>query len=238
MAHRHRHTHAGRRDAQLRIVKDLARLVDDLDFLFVVAARFGAPPARHHVVGKLVGVGDDRRLLPFGDRFRLLLELVDESPARARRRLVRGDEDPFEAGLLLQRVEDHRQWDRAAVRVGDDALVVADVFAVHLGDDERHVLLHAPGRAVVDHQGSGLGRDRAVHQPDVTAGGEERDIDAFESRLLELVDCDRAAVVGHGQAFRPLGGQCDDTFARKSPLRQHAQHLVADHAGRADDSNV
>jgi len=42
---RHWDADAGRGDAQLRIVKDLARLVDDLDFLFVVAARFGAPPA-------------------------------------------------------------------------------------------------------------------------------------------------------------------------------------------------
>jgi len=107
-----------------------------------------------------------------------------------------------------------------------------------LRHDQRHVFLHAPRRAVVDHQGAGLRRHWAVHQGDVAARREQRDVDALECRLAELLDLQRTAVVWHGQTLRPLGREGDDAFARKLPLREDAQHLVSDHPGRADDSNV
>src|SRR5436190_244674 len=94
MAYGHRHADAGRGDAQLWLVKDLARLVDDLHFLFVVAVGFGVPAARHHVVRELVRVHNHRRLLAFGDRPCLFLELIDERAPGAGAGLIRGHEDP------------------------------------------------------------------------------------------------------------------------------------------------
>ena len=43
-----------------------------------------------------------------------------------------------------------------AVRVGDDAVVVSDRVAVHLGDDERCVRVHAEDGRIVDDDAAGL----------------------------------------------------------------------------------
>ena len=43
-----------------------------------------------------------------------------------------------------------------AVRVGDDAVVVSDRVAVHLGDDERCVRVHAEDGGVVDDDAASL----------------------------------------------------------------------------------
>ena len=88
--------------------------------------------------------------------------------------------DALQTCPLAQRLEHHREWDRAAVRVGDDAFVVLDVPGVHLWDDKGHVLLHPPGRAVVHYQCARLDCRRGVDQGDIGAGGEERYIDAVE----------------------------------------------------------
>ena len=238
VADRDWHPNAGGRDAQIGLVEDLPRLVDDLDLLLVVPAGLRVPAAGHDVVRELIGVDSQRRLCAFGDRFRLLLELVDEKSPGARRRLVGGHEDALEPDLLLQRVEDDDEWDGAAIGVGDDALVSADVLGIDLGHHERHVCLHPPGRAVVDDEGAGLRRDRPVHQSRVAARGEECDVDALERGFGDLPDLELAPVVGDGHAFRPLRSEGDDALTWKVSLRQDAKYLGPDHPGRADDSNV
>jgi hypothetical protein len=55
----------------------------------------------------------------------------------------------------VQRLEHHRQRDRAAVRVRDDAVVLGCAPAVHLGHHERNPVLEAIGGRLVD-------RDRAA----------------------------------------------------------------------------
>ena len=219
-------------------MEDLARLVDDLDLLLVVAVRLQPPTTGHDVVGELVRIRGDRRLRAVGDGPGLLLELVDKRPAGAGGRLIGRHQHPLETDGLLERIESDRQRDRAAVGVGDDALVLTDVLGVDLGHHERDVLLHAPGGAVVDHERARLGGGRAIHQRDVTACGEERHVDAFECRLVDLLDVEGRAVVGNGQALGALRSQGDDALAWKVALREHAKHLGADHSGRADDSNV
>src|SRR6266852_1810659 len=54
MSYRHRDTNAGRGDGQLRIVEDLARLMDELHLLLVVAVDVRLPTARDDVVGELM----------------------------------------------------------------------------------------------------------------------------------------------------------------------------------------
>ena len=64
-------------------MEDLAGLPDDLHLLLVVALGVGLPAARDDVVGQLVRVDVDGRLLTVGDGSGLVGELVDESFARA-----------------------------------------------------------------------------------------------------------------------------------------------------------
>ena len=146
--------------------------------------------------------------------------------------------DALQACPLAQRLEHHREWDRAAVRVGDDAFVVLDVPGVHLRDDKGHVLLHPPGRAVVDHYRAGLDCDRRVHEGDVAAGREERDVDALERVLAQCLDGEPAAVVCHRHALGPFRGERDHPLRREAALGQDLEHLLPDDPRRPDDGNV
>ena len=217
---------------------DLARLVDDLDLFLVVPVGLWPPAAGDDVVGELPRIDAGLRLGAGGDRLRLLVELVDQGLAGARRGLIGRDQDAFNTHLLVQRAEDDGKRDGAAVGIGDDALVARDVVPVDLGHDQGHVLLHPPGRAVVDHYRAGLDRDRRVHERDVAAGREERDVDALERVFVQRLDGEPAAVVCHRHALGPFRGERDHPLRREAALGQDLEHLLPDDPRRPDDGNV
>src|SRR5205823_4572652 len=97
--------------------------------------------------------------------------------------------------------------DGAAVGDRDDALALADPVAVHLRYDQRHVLLHPPGAALVDHQRARLDGRRRELERLRAADREEGDVDPTEGALGELLDLDSAAVVGQPGAGRAAGGE-------------------------------
>ena len=88
----------------------------------------------------------------------LLVELLDAGPAGAGDGLVGAGDHAAQPGHVVQRLQHRHGGHGRAVRVGDDALGdrVQEV-GVDLGDDERHVRVHAPGRGVVDDDGPGGG---------------------------------------------------------------------------------
>mgnify|MGYP007068789169 CR=1 FL=1 len=86
----------------------------------------------------------------------LLLELGDRLVAGSGNRLVGGDDQALEPGRVVERRQGHHHHHGGAVRVRDDALVVLRGLGVDPGDDQRHVLMHAPETGVVDNDGSGL----------------------------------------------------------------------------------
>ena len=77
-------------------------------------------------------------------------QLLHPLDARARSRLVGADSDAPEARGLVQRLQHHRQRNRAAVRVRDDAVVLGGAPAVHLRHDERHAVRQAKRGRLVD----------------------------------------------------------------------------------------
>ena len=165
---------------------------------------------------------------------RLVREPVHRLRAGAGDRLVGRDPDAGEAGLLVERLEDAGERDRAAVRVGDDAAVADRAGAVHLGDDERDPVLEPVGGGLVD-------RDRAARDGvrDELARGagadrEEEDVDVaarerLRRRLLDRVPADLAA----RRARRR-----EDADVLEAVLAQQAERDGADGAGAADDADA
>ena len=75
--------------------------------------------------------------------------------------------------------DDHH--DGGAVRVGDDSAgTVQRIGGVALGHDERHVLVHAEGGGVVNHDGTEASDVGCKLFGSACAGGGEGDVHVFE----------------------------------------------------------
>ena len=234
----HWDAHARGSDVQRRVVENLAGLGDQLHLLFVVTVGIGLPSTGDDVVGKLVRGRIHLRGFRGGDCVGLALELIQQRAPRTRRRLVGRDDNAPNRRAPAQGIEDHRQRDGGAVWAGDDAFVVANVAAVHLGNHQRHVRLHPPSGALVDDQRTCFGSDRRIEQRYVRACREHRDIDALEGVVAEAADGQLVAVVCDLAADRPLRRDRADAGHGESALRQDLQHLLTDQTRRADDGNV
>ena len=191
VAQEDRHAHAGGGHREGRVAQDLPGLVHHLHLFLRVAVVEEGIDVRQHVEGDAVREGLGFRLAGVHQVGDLLLELLDALLALARDRLVGRDDDAPELRGVVQRLEHDDHLDGRAVGVGDDAAVLRhrDRLGVHLGDDERDVVLHAEGAGVVDDDrplpdcngSEGLARTRPRT--------EEDDVDIGELALLRLLDC-------------------------------------------------
>ncbi len=224
---------AGRAHPDRSIAEDLAGLVDELALLVgVIVSRREAAGVGEDVECDLVGVLLRRRDAPVVEqRMRLVEQLIDGPPAGAGNGLVGGDHEPLDAGRVLQRLERHDHLHRRAVRVGNDAAVARQGIGVDLADDERHVLLHAPARGVVDHHGARGGEPRRPLTGGRAAGREEGDVEAPDRLLVQALNGEAAVELPPDGA---LGGEWHDLLGGKAPLPQQPQHQSADLTGRAD----
>ena len=75
----------------------------------------------------------------------LLLELRHALLACPRNRLIGRHNDAADLRDIVERLQPHHHNDGRAVRVCDDALVRLNCLGVDLGDDERHLGVHAEG---------------------------------------------------------------------------------------------
>ncbi len=111
-------------------------------------------------------------------------------------------------------------------------------FAVDLGDDERHVGIHAEGRRVVDHDRTGggeLGGELARRR---CAGGEQRDVEAARVGGRGIFDDDVGAVPGQRRAGGTGRREVAHLGDREVAFGEQAPHHGADLACRADDPDT
>ena len=102
----------------------------------------------------------------------LLVELVHPLLPGAARGLVGGNDDAPDGDEVVQRLEGDHHLDRRTVRVGDDVAARrhVEVMGVHLRDDERHIVVVAKARRVVDDHRTGFGRPWRIAAGDLTPG--------------------------------------------------------------------
>ena len=131
-------------------------------------------------------------------------------------------------------VHDHRR----AVGVGDHAVVLVRSPGVDLRHDQRHAVLHAEGRRVVDHDAARrFGRRRELPAARA-AGREECDVAALERFVLQLLDLVGLAVELELLAHRAGRGEEPQRGDRETPPLEDAEDLHSDCAGSADDRDV
>ncbi len=144
-------------------------------------------------------------------------------------------------GAIVQRLERHHHLDGRAIRIGDDAalLIERDRLRIDLGHDQRHVLVHAELRGVVDHHRAGLGGTRRMDRRDLGARREQRDVDALEIEGVEIAHLEHRVVAERDLAAdRARRGDGMDLGGRKLAFGENTQHLAADIAGGADHRDL
>ena len=232
----HRHADAGHADRDLFVFEDLAGFLDDLGFLVVVA---GLGINSGVMVEQVEGVGmrhhPGRIDLPVEIGAGRFHELFHRSRPGAARGLVGRDDHALDAVLLMDRPQRHQRGDRGAVRVGNDALVIANAVRVDLGDHQRHVRVHAEGGGIVDHDGAGLDRGGRELPGDAATCREQRDIDAFKGMFGDLFDHDLLAAERNRLAGRPRARQRLQFADRETALVHGGDELGADRTGYADN---
>ena len=211
-----RHAHARRLDRQLGQLHDLLRLGAELRLLVELLA-VEVPVHAQVVLG-----------------LRLVAKALHRLRACARDRLVGRDAHAREAGRVVQRLEHARERDRAAVRVGDDAVVLERARAVHLGHDERDARLEPVGGRLVDRDGAAAtacgtsSRDAPVPTEKRKTSTSPRD----ERLGRRLLDRPAAELL----AGRPRRGEHAHVLV--AARAQQLERDRADRAGRPDDADA
>ena len=141
----------------------------------------------------------------------------------------------------MERLQDARQRDRAAVRVGDDPVARESLerpAAVHLGDDERIAVDEPVRGGLVDAEGAGRGRDRNELPARGRTDREEEEIDVAGAERLgrRLLDDELVVAVRHARARR--AGRRERADVLVAALGQELERHRADRPGRADDSDA
>ena len=165
------------------------------------------------------------------------LQPVDPGLARARRGLVRRDDQRLERELAVQRAQHRHHRQRGAVGVRDDPLgPVRGGVRVHLGDDQRHVGVHPEGAGVVDGHGPALGGDGRPLRADLVRHVEERDVHAVEDLGRERLHGDVRTPHPDDLAGRARRGHEADLAPRHALARlDDVDHRGADGARGPDD---
>jgi hypothetical protein len=181
---------------------------------------------------------EGQRARALGPGPHLLVELRDSGQAAAGDGLVGGGDEAGQPGQLVQRAQHRHRGHGGAVGVGDDALrAVPDGVRVHLGDDERNLRVHPPGRGVVHDDGPGRGDLRREHPGGALARREQHEVQAPVVGALRVLDHDppvpprQRAPGGAGR-----GEQAQLTHGEPAFGEQGA-HDPADLAGGPDDSD-
>ncbi len=151
-------------------------------------------------------------------------------------RLVRRHAHPPQLRRLLQRLQHAGQRDRAAVRVGDDPVVLERAGAVHLGHDQRHAVREPVGRRLVDGDRAAAHRVRDELARGGRADREQAQVEVTGCERLRrrLLDDQRLAAELDPRARRARGRERAHVVV--AALGQQPERDLPDRAGRADYS--
>jgi hypothetical protein len=132
----------------------------------------------------------------------------------------------------------HREDDRHAVRIGDDAVVPRHRVAVDFGHHERRFRIHAERAGVVDQDGAALPDEGCELPGHGRAGTGQHEIDPVEALGARRLDLDALAAERHATAGGPGGCQRSKRGHRKISLLENGQDFLPHDACRSKNGNV
>ena len=160
------------------------------------------------------------------------------SRTRSARALVAGHVDALDVAETLQRLQNHDHHDGGAVGVGDDAArTVQGVLSVALGHHQGHVVVHAEGRAVVNHHTAVFCDVGGKFLAGAGTGTGEGDVDVLEVIVvLQQLHLQFLATEGVCSAGTALRAEQHQFIHREISLVEQAQKLLAHGARSAHNS--
>ena len=130
------------------------------------------------------------------DALHLSVEFAHTRHARPRNSLVGRHNEATQPSEVVKCLEDRHRRHRGAVRVRNDALGDRiQRVRVDLGDDKRHVGVHAPRGRVVDNDRASLSKARSVRGGCRTTCGEQGNVNTRVVRSLHILNGDIRATV-------------------------------------------
>ena len=138
---------------------------------------------------------------------------------------------------IMERLQGHQQDSRSAVRVGNDALVLADILRIDLRHNQRHFRVHAESTGVVNDYSTGFYSCRS----ELLAGSaacEKSNIHTLEGICRGFFNGIILAHEIYNLACRTLGCQHLELCKGEITLFNKIQEFLANCAGSAQNCHI
>ncbi|KAL5985976.1 hypothetical protein ACLOJK_027966 [Asimina triloba] len=144
-------------------------------------------------------------------------------------------------GMEVKRGGSHQADDGRAVGIRDESsltrakLDVRHCVRINLRNYKRNIRIHPEGGAVIYNDGTSRNSNRTKLSANRPTRAKQRNVDAIEAVLGKLFDDVFSVLEGEAIPGRSFAGQHADAAAREIAVGEHAEELLADSAGDADD---
>ena len=137
----------------------------------------------------------------------------------------------------MQGLQDHQHLDGGTVGIGDNALMRFQSLGIDFRHHQGAALVHAPGRGIVHHHATGVGRVRRECGGGAPAGGKNGQINAVKDVFFQFFHREFALAEGNLAARRTGRGEGPHFCGRELPLVQRLEHFTAHGARGAHNGN-
>ena len=243
MADEHGNAHARRGELDLGI-ENLLGLDHHLPLFLGIARIHEHIDMRNDVEGDLLGELLWRWLVGDENALGLRPQFVEAFLARPRHRLIGRHNDALDLGHVVERLQGHDELRRRAIRVGDDIAavgprhIVRQHMGVHFRNHQRHILLVAKARGIIDDDAAHGANFWRPFLGDGRARRHQAEIHPREIELLQILALQHAVAEGDFHTHRLSRGDGVNLIHRKQPFLEDREHFAAHIAGGTDDRNL
>ncbi len=137
----------------------------------------------------------------------------------------------------MQRIEPHEGDGRRTIWTGDNSVMAPQGFGVNFGHHERHLGIHAIGRAFINYQTTPTLGLRRQFFSNRGARGKESKIKIRKSRRRGFLHGDLFLTNNNVATQGTSRGQRPELRERQRMRLQQGNQFLTDRSGRADDTD-